>query len=217
MRKLLTSKLTRARLDPFLAAQANAKYTLDIGCANAPYANLFPNRVGFDEREALGVDVVGDAHALPFPDGTFEQILCTEVLEHLNAPQQAIDEMWRVLAPGGTLILTTRFVFPLHDVPGDFFRYTKYGLRHLLRDWEMVSLEEEAGTMDTIGILLQRIAFQTELHGGVVTKTILLVMARAVGALKFLIKKEYGMRSKIDVREEQSILASGYYVIARKP
>jgi SAM-dependent methyltransferase len=216
MRKLLTSKLTRARLDPFLARQANTKYTLDIGCANAPYANLFPNRVGFDEREAPGVDVVGDAHALPFPDDTFEQILWTEVLEHLHAPQQAIDEMRRVLAPGGTLILTTRFIFPLHDVPGDFFRYTKYGLRHLLREWEIVSLEEEAGTMETLGVLLQRIAFQADLRGGIITKTLFLMLARITGVFSFLIKKEYGMRSKIDVREEQSILASGYYVIARK-
>jgi SAM-dependent methyltransferase len=216
MRKFLTSKLTRERLDKFIAAQANDKHTLDIGCANSPYSSFFPNRVGLDEREGPGVDVAGDAHALPFPDDSFDQILCTEVLEHLHTPQLAINEMHRVLKPGGTLILTTRFVFPLHDVPGDFFRYTKYGLRYLLRDWNVESVQEETRTMEALGVLLQRIAFQTTLVGGVVTKTLVYLLARGIGTLQFLVKKEYGMRSNYATREEESILASGYYVVATK-
>lgn len=217
MRNFLTSKLTRKHLDSFLAAHANQKHTLDIGCANSPYADLFPNRVGFDERPAPGVDVVGDAHALPFGDGSFEQVVCTEVLEHLHTPQKAIDEMYRVLKPGGVLLLTTRFIFPLHDVPGDYFRYTKYGLKHLLSAWKVESVQEEAGTLETMGVLFQRIAFQTSLRGGLFTKVLVLLIARCMGALQFLVRTEYGMKSKIAIREEQAIMASGYYVVARRP
>src|SRR5262249_32402332 len=71
---------------------------------------------------------------LPFADATFERVLCVEVLEHLHDPALAVAEMRRVLAPGGLLLLTTRFAYPLHDEPHDYFRYTVHGLRHLFRD-----------------------------------------------------------------------------------
>lgn len=216
MRTFLISHMTRERLDPFIAAHASSARTLDIGCANSPYSVLFPNRVGFDVSPGRGVDVVGDAHDLPFQDGEFEQILCTEVLEHLHTPQKAIDEMRRVLTKGGVLILTTRFLFPLHDTPGDYFRYTMYGLRHLLREWEIVTLEEESNTMGTFAVLLQRIAFQCDVRGGKFTKAILLLLARGARAFQWLLKKEYGMRNKQNTREVTSIMTSGYYLVARK-
>jgi ubiquinone/menaquinone biosynthesis C-methylase UbiE len=216
MRKLLAAKITRARLDPFIKAHASGARTLDIGCADSPYAEYFKNRVGFDVREGKGVDVVGDAHNLPFADGEFEQVLCTEVLEHLHTPERALAEMGRVLEPGGVLILTTRFIFPLHDVPGDYFRFTKYGLRHLLREWEVVELQEETNTLETIAVLLQRVAFQTELRGGVIAKAFFAVLGRFISLFGFLIKKEYGIRNRAEIREEKPIMSSGYYLVARK-
>ena len=128
-----TNKMTRERLARFVARCASDAKTLDIGCGGAPYAKYFPNRVGFDHAAGPDVDVVGDAHHLPFQDGEFERILCTEVLEHLLDPAKAIAEMRRVLQPGGMLILTTGFVFPLHDAPHDYWRFTRYGLEHLFR------------------------------------------------------------------------------------
>jgi SAM-dependent methyltransferase len=214
MKKLLTAKLTRKNLDRFIADRATTARTLDIGGADSPYARYFPNRVCLDVIQYEGVDVIGDAHDLPFEDGSFECILCTEVLEHLHTPEKAINEMRRVLKPGGTLILTTRFIFPIHDAPGDYFRYTKYGLRHLLREWDIRVVQEEALTMDTFSVLIQRIAFQTDMRGGRFTKACFLLLARCVRAAQFLIKKEYGMRSKRGVVEEKAIMASGYYVEA---
>ena len=76
---------------------------------------------------ARNPEIVGDAQEMPFADATYSTILCTEVLEHIPDPQKAVDEMYRVLKPGGTLILTTRFLFPVHDAPGDYWRFTPYG------------------------------------------------------------------------------------------
>ncbi len=208
--------MTRARLNPFIEAYANDAYTLDIGCADSPYARTFSNRVGFDALPGVGVDVVGDAHTLPFPDQSFEQILCTEVLEHLHTPQIAIGEMFRVLKSGGTLILTTRFIFPIHDAPGDYYRFTKYGLKHLFRGWDIISLNEESSTMGTLGVLLQRIAYHSELRGGRFTKAIMHVLAHVSNHLGWLVIKEYGMRSKVGVREEKDTMTSGYFLVARK-
>ena len=216
MRKFLISKMTREHLGAFIATHASHMRTLDIGCANSPYASLFPNRVGFDVHAEKGVDIIGDAHTLPFQDEEFEQILCTEVLEHLHTPQQALDEMRRVLKKDGTLILTTRFMFPLHDTPDDYFRYTKYGLQYLLRDWKILTLQEESSTIETFSVLLQRIAFQTDVCGGKFTKAMLIVLARVVKFFQGLIKKEYGTRNKRVIREESHIMTSGYYIVAKK-
>src|SRR5438105_3348465 len=154
LKSLLLSKISRSHMEPFIARHKSDAYTLEIGSGSSYYRHYFPNRVGLDVREGEAVDVVGDAHALPFKDGTFERVLCTEVLEHLHTPQKAIDEMHRVLSPGGKLILTTRFIAPIHDAPGDYFRFTRYGLAHLLREWSEVSIEEETSTPETFGHLL---------------------------------------------------------------
>lgn len=214
IKDFLTKKITRVELEKFIKGQASKKYTLDLGCANSPYSQYFPHRVGFDVVPGVGVDVLGDAHSLPFEDNKFDMVLCTEVLEHLHSPHVAIAEMNRVLKVGGMLILTTRFIFPLHDTPNDYFRYTKYGLQHLLREWQILELREEVGTQETIAVLLQRIAFQSQLYGGAITKGIIFFIAKIIFLLPKMTKREYGDIRKTS--EVSHILASGYYVVCKK-
>ncbi len=73
-------------------------------------------------------DVFGDAGALPFPDDSVDAVLLLEVLEHLPDPRAALGEIARVLKPGGTLLLTMPFPYPVHDAPHDYQRYTPHGL-----------------------------------------------------------------------------------------
>ncbi len=210
----VVGKTLRFRLKKFIEDHSNDLYTLDIGCANSPYSKYFKNRKGFDIANGPGVDVVGDAHSLPFKDGEFAQILCTEVLEHLHTPEKAIAEMYRVLKPGGTILLTTRFIFPIHDAPHDYYRYTKYGLRHLFREWESVTVEEEATTIGTLTVLLQRIGLQTKLRMNFVSKILIYMIARLVSFCNWLITEEFGDIKKS--QKEQGIMTSGYYLVAKK-
>jgi len=119
LKDFLTSKITRNNLGKFVSNNSSNGLTLDLGCGNVYYKKYFPNRIGFDIKSGPGIDVVGDAHHLPFENEKFDVILCTEVLEHLHSPEIAISEMERVLKKGGKLILTTRFIYPLHDIPHD--------------------------------------------------------------------------------------------------
>lgn len=213
-----TRKITRARLGAFLRRHASDARTLDVGCGSAVYGDVFPNRVTLDvaPRPGVKVDIVADAHDLSrIPAASFDIVLCTEVLEHLHTPERAIAEFRRVLCPGGLLLLSTRFIFPLHDVPGDYYRYTKYGLRHLLRDFEILELEEEANTIETLAVLFQRIGFQCQTLGFRPLKFLWFLKALLIRTLfSRILTREFG-----DIggkTPEHNILCSGYYVAARK-
>src|SRR2546423_15371075 len=68
----------------------------------------------------------------------YDFVVLSEVVEHFHAPPQAVAQTCRLLRAGGRLILTTPFIFPLHERPHDYFRYTKYALQHLLSAFEEV-------------------------------------------------------------------------------
>ncbi len=214
----LTRKITRPRLETFLKKHASTGKTLDVGCGSALYGTLFPNRTTLDiaARPGVQVDIVADAHHLPMiPDASYDVVLCTEVLEHLHTPHKAIAEFRRILTPGGRLILTTRFIFPLHDVPGDYYRFTKYGLRHLLQDFQILELKEETNTIETLAVLYQRIGFQTTTLGLRPLSFFWFLKARVLMLFSWILTREFG-----DIRhkhEDRSILSSGYYVVAKKP
>lgn len=71
---------------------------------------------------------------LGFPDKSFDCVVSDQVLEHIGgSPQQAIDESFRVLKPGGVAVHTTCLINPIHNVPGDFWRFTPDGLAMLCR------------------------------------------------------------------------------------
>ncbi len=213
--RALSAKLTRVTLDRFIAAHANGGRTLDLGAQNGPYAAHFPRRVALDLHQAANIHLRGDAHALPFVDAAFDVVLCTEVLEHLVEPQRAVDEMFRVLAPGGQLLLTTRFLFPIHDAPHDYFRYTKYGLRHLLRRFEEVRIDEETDAIGTLAVLVQRLGMQAQTLGTTTLRAGWLVAARVVRRFSFLITAEYGDSRRLT--PETGIMTSGYHVSCRRP
>lgn len=114
---------------------------LDIGCGRQPLRSRLNANCDYTGMDSLDTgatlygakpQVFGDAHSLPFADGTFDTVLLLEVLEHLPEPQTAVKEAKRVLSPNGRLILSTPFLYPIHDAPTDYQRWTKYGLRHLV-------------------------------------------------------------------------------------
>ncbi len=212
-------KITRKHLRAFLEQHATETVVLDIGAghvsSNHSYTQFFPNRHTVDIDPARQPDTIGDIHSLPFADASFEVVLCTEVLEHCTEPHTAISELYRVLQPGGKCILTTRFMFPLHDAPHDYFRFTKYGLQHLFRDWNDVAIEAETQTLSALGALFQRLGFQTTLRGGKGTKALVYASAWLLDRLNFLLREEFGNIQK--TQSETTIMSTGYYVVAYKP
>lgn len=108
---------------------------LDLGCGNRPYADLFEGcrYLGVDHtvQDTLA-DAVTDATRLAFRDRSFDIVFCTQVVEHVPTPAALVAETFRVLRPGGFLVLTGPFWWPLHEEPYDFHRFSRHGFRHML-------------------------------------------------------------------------------------
>ncbi len=102
--------------------------------ADADFRKLFPlgQYTGCDLRPGPGVDRLEDLHRLKLPDGIASTVLCLDTLEHVRNPVQAVSELLRVLAPGGTLVLSVPLDFPIHAHPDDYWRLTPSCVMELL-------------------------------------------------------------------------------------
>jgi SAM-dependent methyltransferase len=119
-------------------ARSGAKRVLNIGAGGPLAARVARIRgcavVSIDLDPARGPDVVVDACDLRcFADGSFDAVFALEVLEHVTAPDRALLEVHRVLRADGLLVVSTPFVFEIHDAPHDYYRFTEHGLRYLMR------------------------------------------------------------------------------------
>lgn len=131
---------------------------LDIGAGSSPYKkNIKHSRyvaVDVEDRGGGGEVIRGDlTKGVPLPDATADIILCTEVLEHLPEHGKAMSELFRLLKPGGVLIVTVPFVWVLHEAPNDFYRFTNYGLQHLLVAAGFANIQVEASNNSIYTIL----------------------------------------------------------------
>jgi SAM-dependent methyltransferase len=79
-----------------------------------------------------GVDDVMDVSAMTYPDNSFDAIICTQVLEHVQSPPRTVAELARVLAPGGHLFISAPQSAWLHNLPWHYFNPTRFGIELLL-------------------------------------------------------------------------------------
>jgi SAM-dependent methyltransferase len=205
-------------LQPHLAA-AHGR-VLDVGCGEMPFRGMLPadaSYVGIDVPIAddFGMDrnpeiESFDGRVIPFSDGSFDCVLCTEVLEHAEDPVFLVGEMMRVLRPGGLLVATVPFAARVHHAPHDYHRFTRHRLEKMLVGFRDIVINERGDDLATIANKLVVVAARLSkkaftwrlplflLAGGVAS----IALALAHGSLIF------GWGSKAD--------PLGYGVIAQK-
>ena len=103
-----------------------------------------------------GVDVVGDVGKMHFEDGSFDVILCTQVLEHVPNPEEICQELFRVLRPGGVALITAPQSAWLHNMPYHFFHFTRIGLAQILENsgFTISKIEPQGGHFINLAIHL---------------------------------------------------------------
>ncbi|MCX7858349.1 MAG: methyltransferase domain-containing protein [Deltaproteobacteria bacterium] len=179
---------------------------LDVGCGIKPYQKAFQpyvkHYIGLEYSPKTvyrghKADIFGDAMNLPFADASIDTILCTEVLEHLPRPWEAIAEFYRVLRPNGILIITAPFFFPIHDKL-DFFRYTPKGISSLMKQngLEVEEIKPLSGTGVTLALLFNLYWFEIGFMWtkwlypfGIVLRPILLLFCLIVNVFGWVLEK----------------------------
>lgn len=158
----------RAPLARFLREEARRAHDdlgayrlLDVGCGQKPYEPLFApyaaSYVGVDPVDNPRAELKGGVEDLPVEDGSFDVVLCSQVLEHCDDPARAISELHRVTAPGGRLLLSTHGVQVYHPSPTDYWRWTHAGLEKVLRangEWASVRVSPASGTTACVAMLV---------------------------------------------------------------
>jgi len=162
----LDSTISRRAILRFLETQAPrlTGTVLDVGCGHQPYRSLLTAAPGVDRYIGLDLpptryqrpDLVWEGTAMPLRTSSVDTALATELLEHVPDPGPLLREVHRVLRPGGRLLLTVPFLWPLHDVPDDELRYTPFRLERVLTDagFADVSLQATGGWDASLAQLL---------------------------------------------------------------
>lgn len=135
---------------------------LDIGCGNKPYESwiqaVCPEYIGLDviQSSEQKVDIISDATAIPLPDGTFDTVFSSQAIEHIAEHGKVFGEAFRLLKPSGHFIVSAPMYWPLHEEPYDFFRFTRYGFRHLLEQhgFEVAEIKSCGGKWSLLGTTL---------------------------------------------------------------
>lgn len=121
------------------------------------FAGYADSYVGVDVVPNPAAELLGGVEALPVADGSFDVVLCTQVLEHCDDPARAVRELRRVTAPGGRVLASTHGVQVYHPSPADYWRWTHEGLRRLFAengDWQTLEVKPAGGTAACLAMLL---------------------------------------------------------------
>lgn len=123
---------------------------LILDCGSGDRNHPDPRIINFEYSRFQSPDVFGDGHKLPFKDNCFDVILSQAVIEHLYDPFTAVQEILRVIKPGGIVFVESAFIQPLHAVPYHYFNTTPWGLQNLFNDFEIIEVSSKGNLHQTL-------------------------------------------------------------------
>lgn len=131
----------------------------DLGCGETPYRTFllsFANKyIGVDWGNSLhnlNADIIADLNKpLPIESEVADTIFSISVIEHLYNPQMMLNEAFRILKPGGNIILQVPWQWGIHEAPYDYFRFSPYALKFMFEQagFSILSIEPTAGFFTT--------------------------------------------------------------------
>lgn len=143
-----------------IAAPVAVGRLLDYGCGGQPYRRLFQPGltayVGADVAPAAGITLdveIRPDEPLPLPSESFDTVLSTQTIEHVFNFQAYLADCHRLLRPGGALVLTAPMQWRHHEVPFDYWRFTRYGLERSLQTlgFEIERIDACGGAYSLLG------------------------------------------------------------------
>jgi SAM-dependent methyltransferase len=160
-------------------------------------------------------DIYADVQQLPIGSGSADAVIFFEVIEHVPNDETALQEIARSLKTSGLLFLSAPFLYPLHDQPFDFRRYTSHGLRQLLekRGFEVVEIRQHGNSITTVMQLINLGLLDSVQTAARKSLLLALLIATPAAALCLLCNLVALLASKL---KSPDALLLGHTVVARK-
>lgn len=194
---------------------------LDAGCGKMPYKEFLlqnsniKSYTGLDIEGALVYDndikpdLLWDGKTMPIADASFDTVMATEVLEHCPEPLVFLAEAYRALRPGGIFFFTVPFLWPLHEIPHDAYRYTPFTLERMFEKTGFSTIEIKslggynAALATMMGLWLKR-HLRDSWKKRLLTKL-------GLGCMRWLLKRDVP-----PTRWNESTMSTGFYGILVK-
>ena len=203
------SKNVRLGLEFVLQKMPLAFVGLNIG---AGQDNIHQNIKNLELNDGNNIDYIGSVLNIPCEDGKFDLVIAQEVLEHVNEPFKAIEEISRVLKKSGYFYLQLPFIIGYHPCPNDYWRFTHEGIRELLNKSKFDVVELKISVGPAVGfyrILVEFLSLIFSLGIPFLYKTMKLIFAILCWPIKLL-------DPFLIVTKEANRISGGYYIIGQK-
>ena len=142
-RKVISSEyMPRDHVREFLGEVRAGEIVVELGSGNR---RLSPGIINVDLFPFANVDFVAAAERTPLASGSVDRVILDTVLEHVPEPQKVVDEIFRILRPGGTVVCLAPFIFPYHAYPRHYFNISRDGLEFLFRRFSRCTIETNMG------------------------------------------------------------------------
>ena len=201
---------------------------LDIGCGEgelrkglnpgATYVGLdryFGEREGEYANWQMRPSVIGDAHRLPFRDGSVDVVALMHVLENVVDPQQVFAEISRLLKPGGVLFVDVPFMYQIHHAPNDHHRFTPYALNALAdrAGLRVREIRPSGGYTRFIAYAMRQAPRMIRAEGAMAS-LVRFLFCWPLALLGYFIGK---MQYIVDMHDSRQELVSGYHAVFWEP
>ncbi len=190
---------------------------LDLGCGTVPLHGLYAPHVASvtcvdwaaSPHATNHIDIEADlSQPLPLADGAYDTVILSDVLEHVPEPRLLWREIARVLRPGGRLLMNVPFLYGLHELPHDYFRYTRFALERMAQEagFQVLELRATGGSLHVLADLVAKHLVHLPLLGR--------PLAMAVqGVVSLLDRTALGARLAAKTAER---FPAGYFLVARR-
>ncbi len=201
---LTKKKLSTRNLDRLCQEYATDARTLVVHSEDVDYKPYFPNAYAVTKRRDMPADMHMDLYyrdLSKIESDSFDVVFCTGLLEHIPDPERLVEDMRRILKPGGRLVLSASAVFSFHECPDNFFHFTPYGMRLMLKGFSKIEMVRGSSQpFETIAILIQRIHLQCDIFP--LARPFIELLFHTIRFLDVFIVRQYDTRQFQDERSE---------------
>jgi SAM-dependent methyltransferase len=188
---------------------------IDLGCGDMPFRDLIKKKVDiYDSLDNFpsspDVTYQSDIQNMSvIKDETYDCAICLEVLEHIPDVNRALSEINRIIKRGGIIIISVPHLSRLHDQPNDYYRFTKYGIEHLLRanGFEVIELHHKGGIFTFLGHQISTLILCSVWKIPIIKNIVFIINKYLLSILCF---------SLDNLLDRSGIFAQGYSIVIRK-